>query len=100
MYVRLITFHVKPDVTRVHAAAVYEALSAEMRDYRGFQGMTVLMNEGAEQAVSLTYWQDQASATEAGAKSLPVMLEKVHELVDRPPEISGYELVRQEFLPI
>ena len=99
MYVRLITFHVKPGVTTDRAAAVYDALFAQMRAYRGFRGMAGLMNDAAAQAVSLSYWQDEACAAEAGEKSLPVLMEQVHELVDRPPEISGYEVVRQDPLP-
>jgi heme-degrading monooxygenase HmoA len=99
MYVRVITFHVRPDVTRNHASAVYDALLAQMRDLRGFQGMAALINEEARKAVSLTYWEDQESATAAGVMSLPIVMEKVQNLVDRPPEVSGYQIVRQDFLP-
>jgi heme-degrading monooxygenase HmoA len=96
MYVRLITFHTRPSATKDHATAVYHALMAEMKGYRGFQGMTVMVNEEARRAVSLTYWQDQECATEAGTKSLPALMDQVHELVDRPPEIAGYDVVGQE----
>lgn len=98
MYVRLITFHVRPGTTTAHATAVYDALLAQMKDYPGFRGLSVFLNEDAAQAVSLSYWDDCACAVEAGAKSLPALMEQVRGLVDRAPEISGYEVARQEFV--
>jgi hypothetical protein len=70
-----------------------------MQKCRGFRGMSALINEDSKQAVSLSYWEDQQCATEAGSKILPVLMERVHDLVDRPPEVFGYELARQEMLP-
>ena len=96
MYVRLITFHLKPDVSNQDAAAVYDTLSALLKKQEGFQGMAGMINEETCQAVSLSFWQDQAAATEAGSRSLPALMENVQELVDRPLEISGYHLVSGE----
>jgi hypothetical protein len=96
MYVRLITFHLKPEISREHADIVYDALIDVLRGCRGFEGMSGMINEESDLAVSLSYWRDQECASEAGARSLPLLIEQVHELVDRPPEITGYEVVRQD----
>jgi heme-degrading monooxygenase HmoA len=74
-------------------------LLSELRGYRGFQGLSVLINEAAHRAISLSYWQDEESAAEAGTRSLPLLMEISEPLIDRPPEISGYELLRHEVFP-
>lgn len=100
MYIRLITYHVKPWVTREHAMTIYEEMLNVMRSLPGFEGMSLLLNEDARNAVSLSYWRDQESATEAGTKILPLLMGRTVELVDRPPEVFGFDLVSQEMLPL
>ena len=48
--------------------------------------------------MSLSYWEDQESATEAGAVVLPLLMERTKGLVDQPPEVTGFDLVRQTFV--
>ena len=96
MYVRLITFHVRPWVAEAHATSVYEGMLNVMRTQRGFQGMSLLLNEHTREAISLSYWKDQTCAIEAGSSILPLLMERAAEFVDRPPEVAGFELVRQE----
>jgi heme-degrading monooxygenase HmoA len=96
MYVRMITFHARADVTRDDAATIYQELFNSLRGYQGFEGMTALINEDNRQAISLTYWRDEQCAAEAGTASLPFLMEKVHGLIDRPPEVTGYEMIAHE----
>lgn len=96
MYVRLITYHFKPDVTSADASMIYREMLDQMRDISGFMGLSLLINEDVRQAVSLSYWRDQESASEAGIAILPHLMDRANEFVDRPPEVSGFELVSQE----
>ena len=96
MYVRLITYHVKPWVTEAHASSIYDEMFSVMKPLAGFLGMTLLLNEDSRMAMSLSYWEDQDCATEAGPMILPLLMGRAETLVDRPPEVSGFDVVRQE----
>ena len=96
MYVRMITYSIRPSVNIDIAETIYEQMRDFMQPLAGYQGLSLLINEGRREAVSLSYWQDQASAVEAGSKILPLLMERTRELVDRPPEVAGFDLVRQE----
>ena len=96
MYVRLITYHVKPSVTGALASSIYDELLSVMKPLAGFQGMSLLLNEEARTAMSLSYWEDQDSATVAGPVILPLLMGRVESLVDRPPEVFGFDLVKHE----
>ena len=98
MYARLITYHVKPAVTEVHASSIYDEMLSIMKPLAGFLGMTLLLNEDSHLAMSLSYWEDQTCATEAGPTILPLLMGRAETLVDRPPEVSGFDVVRHESL--
>ncbi len=96
MYVRMITYSLRPSVGTDIAETIYEQMRDFMQPLAGYQGISLLINEDQLEAVSLSYWQDQASAVEAGSKILPLLMERTEEFVDRPPEVSGFDLVRQD----
>lgn len=93
MYVRMITYHMKPDVTRDVATTTYNDILGTLREQNGFQGSALLLDEEARTAISLTYWLDEGCAGKAGERLLPTLFERTTDLSDRPPEITGYELV-------
>lgn len=93
MYVRLITFHPRPDVTAEDAREIYRELIEILQDLEGFCGCSLLLNEETRRGISVTYWDDAATAERAGEVSLPVLLERVSELVESPPDVSGYEVL-------
>ena len=95
MYVRLISYQTKPWVTQAHALSIYDEMVEAMEHFAGFEGMSLLLNEQAHRAISLSYWEDENSAAAAGPQILPLLLGKAEELVARPPEVSGFDLVRQ-----
>lgn len=95
MYVRMITYSIRPSVSLEQATIIYHEMLSFLQPLPGYRGLSLLLNEEAHQAVSLSYWQDQESATEAGSKVLPVLMGRTQELVDRPPEVAGYEIVDQ-----
>jgi heme-degrading monooxygenase HmoA len=96
VYIRLINYHLKPAVTRADATPVYDEMHRLMQSLAGFRGLELLFNEDTHQAISLSYWKDRQSATDAGTAILPHLMERAQQYVDRPPEVSGYEMVSQE----
>ena len=98
MYVRVISYSFPPSVTVEQAEAIYGDMMKLTESLPGFQGLSLLINEETRQAISLSYWEDQASATEAGAVILPLLMERTKDLVSQPPEVTGFDLVRQTFV--
>lgn len=98
MYVRMIVFTFRPSVTIDLADEIYDDMLALMEPLPGYQGLTLLTNEETHQAISLSYWSDQSSAVEAGAKILPLLMERTRGLVEQSPEVEGFNLIRQDFL--
>lgn len=93
MYVRMVTFHVKPHATRDDAERIYVHLMSELCECQGFRGLTALLNEESRQAISMSYWDNQEDAAAAGQKTLPLLMDEVHSLVDQPPDVNGYWIV-------
>ena len=93
MYVRMMTYHMKPDVERSAVTATYNEILGTLRQENGFQGSALLLDEAARTAISLTYWSDEACAGKAGENLLPTLFKRTTDLSERPPEITGYELV-------
>lgn len=93
MYVRMITYHMKPDVSRDVVTTTYDNILGTLREQNGFQGSALLLDEDARTAISLTYWHDEGCAGKAGEQLLPTLFERTSDLSDRPPEITGYELI-------
>lgn len=91
----MINYHLKPTVTEADAGPVYDAMHRLMGGLAGFRGLALLINEETHQAISLTYWQDQESARDAGDATLPHLMGQTQEFVEGPPEVSGFELFGQ-----
>jgi hypothetical protein len=98
MYVRLITYHTRPGVTAADARAVYSEMLRVMQPLPGFKWISLLLNEDTHQAISMSCWNDQACAAEAGTAILPLLMQRASAFVDRPPEVAGFELVEQALL--
>jgi hypothetical protein len=98
MYVRLITYHVKPGVTAADARAIYNEMLTVMQPLPGFKGISLLLNEDTHQAISMSCWNDQSCAAEAGTAILPLLMRRAAVFVDRPPEVAGFEMVEQALL--
>lgn len=93
MYVRMITYHLRQDVTKDTASSTYNDIVEHLSDERGFQGSALLLDEEAGTAISLTYWSDEECAGEAGTHLLPMLFERTGDLTDRAPEITGYHVL-------
>lgn len=99
MYMRMITYHVRPDIEHAQAEEVYEDIVRVLKEQEGFQGSALLLNEDVSMAISMTYWDDEACAGEAGERVLPILYARTQELSDGPPEISGYHVLDHQLMP-
>lgn len=96
MYVSTISFCAKPDVSNEQTMEIYHALTAELRRLDGLQGSSLLLSENTHRGMAVFYWADAKAARAGGEHGMPLLLERVHDLVTEPPHVSGYELVHHD----
>lgn len=99
MYVHTLTFCARPQVTNAQTTELYETLVARLSELDGFLGSALLLSSDTSHGMSLSYWRDAAAADEAGTELLPLLLDQIHELVQQPPDIRGYELLHHALSP-
>ena len=92
MYARVIEYRARPRITTDEATAMYRQIISVLERVDGFLGSEFLMNESTHRAMSITWWRDGACAADGGRKSLPLLMQ-IGDLVEAPPEISGYDVV-------
>jgi hypothetical protein len=93
MYMRMITYHVMPDVEHGQSEQMYEDVVRFLKEQEGFEGSSLLLNEDASVAIVMTYWDDETCAGIAGEKVLPILFECSAHLSEGPPEISGFHVL-------
>jgi hypothetical protein len=99
MYVRVLNFVCRKDTQTEQIQQVYRLMVDEARGIEGFLGATLMMRENACQGMAMMYWQNEQAASNAGPILIEVLGKYIHELLDTPPEISGYHVVENGILP-
>lgn len=98
MYARLISLCFNEDVSHDRAHDLNRRLVEEFRGVDGFSGFTFLLMSTARRGMTLTYWDDADSASKAGERILPMIMDEMRDLLIEPPEIAGYEVIDREMI--
>lgn len=93
MYARLINLSFGSDVAHDQAHALYQALLQEFRGVDGFRGCNFMLMANARRGLILTFWDDERSASAAGERVLPRIVERMRGLLAEAPEVTGYEVI-------
>lgn len=93
MYARLINFTFEPSVTHDQAHDMYQDLVKQFQATHGCCGYSLMLMSNARHGVTLTYWDDAEAASAAGERILPMIIERMRDLLTEPPEILGYEVI-------
>lgn len=93
MYVRVLSFVCRADIDTGHIHGVYRELANDASELDGFIGSSLLMSDDSCRGLALMYWRDRNAASAAGPKLVERLGSRINEVLDKPPEISGYHLV-------
>jgi hypothetical protein len=99
MYVRVLSFVCRPEVERKRIQDLYRMVIGRARDMDGFIGGTLLMQEAACDGMALMYWTNKEAAASAGPVLLEILGRHIHDLLDTPPDIRGYDVVENGIKP-
>ncbi len=95
VYARLINLTFGESVPHDKAHEVFRQLVKEYRNIDGFRGYAFMLMSTDRRGTALTYWDDADSASRAGERILPLMMELMRGLLAEPLEILGYEVIDQ-----
>lgn len=93
MYVRVLSFVCREDVSSDEIKSVYQEVTNEAESLDGFLGASLLMGEESCRGMALIYWRDHDAASAAGPRLVSVLGQRIHEILVHPPEITGYNVL-------
>ncbi len=93
MYLRISSFHLKPDTSQAQAVSAFADVIRTARAQDGFLGCSLLMNEHTGIVAGFTYWDNQEHASQAGLVLQPLLYQTVRDITDAPCDIAGYEIL-------
>jgi hypothetical protein len=93
MYVRVLNFVCRQEIEREQVQRFYRLMIEHAQDIDGFIGGTLLMQEAACDGMALMYWTDKEAASTAGPVLLEILGQHIHDLLDTPPDIRGFDVV-------
>jgi len=89
-YVRNVDFQVKAGKNPEFLKVFNDDVLPMLKQQPGFRHELAMMD--GSHAVGISVWQDRASADTYHAKTYPEVLKKLTPMIERAPDIKGYEL--------
>ena len=98
MYARVVTGQYHPGKLDEGEQMYRQSILPEARQQPGFKGAIGLIDRSSGKAISITFWENEASAQASGASSSygQAQLAKIASLFDGALAIETYEVVVQE----
>ena len=98
MYARVVTVQYQPGKSDEGEQLYRQSILPEARQQPGFKGVIGLIDRSSGKAISITFWENEASAQASGASSSygQAQLAKIAPLFAGAPGIETYEVVIQE----
>lgn len=96
MYVRVLSFACRGDVHLDQIQRVYREVADNASNLDGFMGSSLLMSEESCRGMALMYWRDRQAASNAGPTLVSLLGDRINDVLDQPPDISGYDLIEND----
>ena len=96
MYAQLITMLLKTEKVDEFKQLYQDYINPEMRSSKGYRGFYLLIDREKTRAVSITLWDDQASANSSEEAHLYLEQRAGYPLYAAPPVREGFEVAIQK----
>lgn len=93
MYVRKVTFRLRPDTQTDYNQAFENQVLPLLRKQKGFQDEISLTNPGSVDAVSLSFWEHKNDAEAYNTAIYPEVLKMLAKTIDGTPRVHSFETV-------
>jgi hypothetical protein len=93
MFVRNVTFHLKPNMAADYNRAFQNGILPLLRKEKGFKDGIALSNPDSAEAIAISLWENKVDAETYNTKVYPTVLKIVERMIDGTPNVKTFEVV-------
>jgi hypothetical protein len=97
MFARNVSFHLKSNMLSDYTRTLENEILPLLRKQKGFKEEITLSNPGSLDAISISLWENRASADAYNANAYPEVLRTFARMIDGTPKVQTFEAVTSTF---
>ena len=97
MFARNVSFHVKPNMLSDYNRTIENEILPLLRKQKGFKEEVTMSNPGTPDAISISLWENKASADAYNTNTYPEVLRTLAKVIDGTPQVHTFEAVNSTF---
>src|ERR1700688_934007 len=97
MFARNVTFHLKSNMLSDYTRTLENEILPLLRRQKGFKDEVTLSNPGSLDAISISLWENKASADAYNTNAYPEVLRTLAKMIDGTPKVQPFEAVTSPF---
>ena len=97
MFARNVSFHLKSNMLSDYTRTLENEILPLLRKQKGFKDEITLSNSGSLDAISISLWENRASADAYNTNAYPEVLRTFARMIDGTPKVQTFEAVTSTF---
>ena len=97
MFARNVSFHLKSNMLSDYTRTLENEILPLLRKQKGFKDEITLSNPGSQDAISISLWENKASADAYNTSLYPEVLRTFARVIDGTPKVHTFEAVTSTF---
>jgi len=97
MFARNVSFHLKSNMLSDYTRTLENEILPLLRKQKGFKDEITLSNPGSQDAISISLWENKASADAYNTNAYPEVLRTFARMIDGTPKVQTFEAVTSTF---
>jgi|SRR5271169_206267 len=97
MFARNVSFHLKSNMLSDYTRTLENEILPLLRKQKGFKDEITLSNPGSQDAISISLWENKASADAYNTTLYPEVLRTFARVIDGTPKVQTFEAVTSTF---
>jgi len=97
MFARNVSFHLKSNMLSDYTRTLENEILPLLRKQKGFKDEITLSNPGSQDAISISLWENKASADAYNTSLYPEVLRTFARVIDGTPKVQTFEAVTSTF---
>jgi hypothetical protein len=97
MFARNVSFHLKSNMLSDYTRTLENEILPLLRKQKGFKDEITLSNPGSQDAISISLWENKASADAYNTNHYPEVLRTFARVIDGTPKVQTFEAVASTF---
>ena len=97
MYARNVSFRLKSNMQSDYTRTFENEILPLLRKQKGFKDEITLSNPGSQDAMTVTLWENKATADDYNTNTYPQVLKTLSNLIDGTPKVYTFETINSTF---